>query len=463
MQPSISSTSNDYDIDLFAKNWVEENIEYINKIRPTDWRDKTDNNSQLPFLAFKEQAYQTVKRASYSFINNNHDSSYLNKYLFKSLNAIVDNDSNLSLSKGMNAYICPGCKFLGAAETMQVYKDRIACNRCMNKLNDAHCLWEEYFYLTYSQYHKKGYKCDDCLRFIPDKNSKKLICPYPDCLFVGERFSMKKMRHPMSKWYKYGIQTLSDADISNKIRYSSDNRTDAAILAKEEIEKYVSIINECIDTQSTMLQFRTDNMTLINKLCMYQAYKNVMEKYPQEIISYLVFMDRTIRIQHKIFQEYVSILEQRIPFTYKSNNSLHTVKSLFDDNLCLFYGESEFSATINKKLEICNNTKEIYVGGRKAAYCKPFYMGKIIDIINTDNNCSILPLMKEHTFSKIVMTNEIVQGTNVLVRHHRIPPHHQMGSMVYLNRIRRKLVDKIYFILNGKKREINAENNSYSF
>jgi hypothetical protein len=158
-------------------------------------------------------------------------------------------------------------------------------------------------------------------------------------------------------------------------------------------------------------------------------------------------------MQHKIFQEFVKLLEESLPFSFKKNGKMYEVKTLTDENLCIFDGVSEFTASVDERREIPNETQELYVGGRKGSYCRSFYIGKVLDIIDIDSQKSILDQMKEYTFFKIAMSDAINPGQKVMVKHLRIP-HYQMGGMVYLNRIRRNIVDKAYYIINGKKRVI---------
>jgi hypothetical protein len=57
----------------------------------------------------------------------------------------------------------------------------------------------------------------------------------------------------------------------------------------------------------------------------------------------------------------------------------------------------------------------------------------------------------EYTFSKIKV-QDIVPGTEVIVTHLRVPPHYQMGGMVYVNRVRKKIIDRAKLLLS---KEIN--------
>jgi hypothetical protein len=117
------------------------------------------------------------------------------------------------------------------------------------------------------------------------------------------------------------------------------------------------------------------------------------------------------------------------------------IDSLLDDNLCLFDGISVFDGIVNDKLVIKNETKEFYIGGRKAAYTKPFYIGILLKVIQRDTEVTLTKFVKEYSFNKIYM-HDIKPGTLVTVTHLRVPPHYQMGGMAYVNRIRKKIVDR---------------------
>jgi hypothetical protein len=118
------------------------------------------------------------------------------------------------------------------------------------------------------------------------------------------------------------------------------------------------------------------------------------------------------------------------------------INSLIDDNLNVFAGISIFDSVINEDKCIKNGTKEHYVGERKGTYNKPFFLGKILDIVDTNKSQSIISDMKDHSFQRIQMIIS-PKGTPVKVSHLMIIPHYQMGGMVYLNRARKQIVDEL--------------------
>jgi hypothetical protein len=199
------------------------------------------------------------------------------------------------------------------------------------------------------------------------------------------------------------------------------------------------LIKEIIESQANSLSYE-DRFTLKHKLFVYQAFKELLLEFPDEMVEYLMHSSRTGGFQHKVFQKYISLLESSFPFLIKKNKKIIKVDNLLDENLCLFDGISTFEGVVEDGL-IKNSTKEYYIGGRKASYAKPYYIGKLLNIIDNNGNC-ILSSVTEYSFSKIKI-KDIVSGTPVVVTHLRIPPHYQMGGMVYVNRIRKNIVDEI--------------------
>lgn len=194
-------------------------------------------------------------------------------------------------------------------------------------------------------------------------------------------------------------------------------------------------IQDCINN----VEYRSSEFTKIHKLCVYEAIQKLLNENPKSMIDYMLFGSRTGGFQHKIFQSYINLLETKIPFSFIKNDKKYTVDSLLDEQLCIFDGISVFDGIIDDKLEIKNNTSEIYIGGRSAAYVKPFYIGKILEVINKSNDQNLTHKIKEYTFSSIKMSN-VQSNTEVKVTHLRIPPHYQMGGMVYVNRARKEII-----------------------
>ena len=181
----------------------------------------------------------------------------------------------------------------------------------------------------------------------------------------------------------------------------------------------------------------------------YQAFANLLKKYPEQMVDYLLHESRSGGFQHKVFQEYIKLLEEALPFSFKKNKRLHKVESLLDDNLNLFDGISVFEGIVSEKLVIKNGTREFYIGGRESKVSKPYYIGKLLSIIDKKDSSVLMDHVKEYSFSLIKM-KDIEPGTEVIVTHLRVPPHYQMKGMVYVNRIRKKIVERARVVMNKK-------------
>lgn len=201
-----------------------------------------------------------------------------------------------------------------------------------------------------------------------------------------------------------------------------------------EIEKIKDIIRDI----SINLNFVSCNYTVTQKTLMCQSFLEILEEFPQEMSQYLLNGTRGPSLQNKIFKKYLKILEKSLPFTYIKGNKKYVVSSITDKNLNIFIDTQEFEQFINSNLKIKNNTQNIYIGGRKASYVKPYYIGKLIDVVDIEKNKSILGKVEDYTFSYIKM-GDVPPGTKVKVIHLAVPPHYQMGPMVYLNRIKTEI------------------------
>lgn len=204
----------------------------------------------------------------------------------------------------------------------------------------------------------------------------------------------------------------------------------------------IAKLKQIVDDISINLSFTSCDYTVKQKILMCQAFTMMIDLHPEDMKNYLVSGIRGSSLQNKIFKCYVQLLENAIPYSFNKGNKKYTVSSITDDNLNIFNGVEEFEQFVNNQFKIKNNTSNIYIGGRKASYVKPYYIGKLIDIINISTNASLLSHVDDYTFSYIKMSG-INPGTKVKVIHLAIPPHYQMGPMVHLNRIRKQIKDRL--------------------
>ena len=315
-------------------------------------------------------------------------------------------------------YICPGCLFFNEKKVCRSLGNYLSCNECKENFNNEKDIVIKKLYKTFLFHSTSGYKCPSCSRFLPKtiEENNNIICPYLDCIFVGK--PIKKMNHPSDI-------ISDDFNIKN---YENNNNLKT------------SFIHDIIIEEKNKIIYTNNNFNLIHKTLVYNAFIELLDEYPEDMKNYLCNNSRRGGFQSKIFQRYLLLLEKSIPFVIRKNKKIYTIDNLLNENLSIFDGISIFESKINNFI-IKNETKEYYIGGRDASYVKPFFIGKIIDIVDKKNNKSIFDLIDYYTFNKIKMKD--ISNIDVIVKHLRVPPHYEMGGMVYVNRVRKNIVSKI--------------------
>lgn len=431
------------DVDLLVENFIKEREQGIATLH----RVYFHNDNQLSLRALKEDVLDDLRTGCVSFINKGSPIDELHDYLFYITNAFCKKLGNPFVVKRKIEYICPGCLFL-EKQCRIIYFDKIfKCDECKYELSVSFDPKKMFFFETFACHNKSGYRCFDCDRFIPKpmNNLSDVSCPYFDCCFSGSIFNLNKMNHPTVKSNpeKLILDMVPDNGFSLKDKIlSQEVSAHSRIEMGEDLQDKIKLLNDIIETQSNNVPYSSSDATIRHKQHVYKAFANLLKDFPDDMSNYLLNNnDNHMGFQHRIFQEYIKLLEESFPFIITKNKKRYKIDNLLDNNLCLFDGISEFSGMISEKLVIKNETKEFYIGGRKAAYAKPFYIGKLLNVIKSEDHSSIIHLVKDYSFSQIRM-HGIDPGTQVVVTHLRIPPHYGMGGMTYVNRVRKKIVDR---------------------
>lgn len=408
----VKILENNIDLNNIVKTFLSTNEQGVKNMYDNFYPSKTPSIQDL-----NSKLENTLQDGCINFFNKNYEIDKLDSYLFYLTNDFYKKNVDVLPEKKV-IYICPGCLVYERKEVLNKFQ----CTFCTSELKKTLDSEKFAFYKAFSTHSKNGYRCTDCNRFIPkpNNNSQEVSCPYLDCIFVGPASSLKKMYHP----------SITD-NISIPLQEKLSNTSNSDL----------SLIKEVILSQRDSLNYNSSNFTLKHKVLVYNAFNNLLDLFPKEMSEYLSGSDKSKHngFQHKVFQAYISLLENEIPFTYKKANKTYKVESLLDTNL--FDGISKFESIVTDKHEIKNETKEFYIGGRKAAYSKPYYIGKLLSIVDM-NNYSLMNNVTNYSFSRIKLT-DVEPGAKVIVTHLRIPPHYQMGGMVYVNRIRKKIVDHV--------------------
>lgn len=443
--------------------------------------NQTENGPSVALSAFREWVKNELNSALETFLfKSEHWRSGrdIEPYLIKSISRLADRLKwGQESEKKVNALVCPGCKYLLKKEFLQPFGQLWKCPACYEqtqiidgeilKANDLMAIKLEMkakLFKAFAFHSKTGYRCPECYRFIPESSNGAhgIVCPYPDCSYFGSVSHLEKMIHPVSLTRRNNLSLQTPIDEKHQIQeliVSHNIEAECRIQASETFVEELNILKQVVDGQLDLVKRTNCAGTKLQKVLMYEAYKNIINEYPEEMVSYLVHRKQSadFPLQAKIFQEYVGLMQDSLPYTIIQNNEEHEIVSLLDPKISLFDGISIFDASVRFDHTIPNNTTECYMGGRKFKNYGPCFIGLILDIENKNTNFSIKNEIEEYSFVQIKMKNTVDVGTPVTVKHYRMPSHYEMGSLVYLQRARKKIVDKVYFKTNGKQRKTKPD------
>lgn len=441
----LAETLNLIDVDLMVEKFIS--TSYSSLVSLHQMYLKTDSKTSLPALI--EMLKNELRTGCVTFINKGSPIEELKPYLLYISNMFCRKLSS-SNSKRTIEYICPGCLFLGMA-TLVSYDKTFQCDECRGQLKSTTDPKQVAFYKAFAVHNKKGYRCPDCNRFIPHplENTSTVSCPYLDCIFVGEYNNLPSMHHTTSQTNpeKLVLDVMQDGRPAFKDNLVAEGVSALSILEmKEELLSKIQVINDIINSQISHVAYSGSDFTIKHKQLVYQSFALLLQRQPEEMIAYLLENSRSGGFQHKVFQEYIKLLEDSLPFFIKKGNKRYRIDNLLSEHLCIFDGISVFNSIITNRLDVKNGTTEYYIGGRKASYTKPYYIGKLLNVLHFNTKEPMLHLVKEYSFSKIKF-RDVQPGTPITVIHLRIPPHYQMGGMVYVNRVRKKIVERAQILL----------------
>jgi hypothetical protein len=426
-------------IPTYVSSFMEKNSSAINHLGR-----KAYNNSSSPVAlnAFRHIASNVLTSACDHFVSDQeNDLSHLDRYLFGSLKIAALK----ILNEGkQSTLICPACKYYDQISFLVQMSEKLACKACQRNYYEANDEKEKLFYEAFGEHSRSGFRCDGCKRFIPASSQDRDICPYPDCQVKNSLLTVKEMAHPIIR-----VQN-SNISYDMPLRYDWGWTNPDATFESEEVHKELRMIKKCLEEQIKTLHYKGYPNTYISRLCMYKAFKNLLATNLDEMIPYLSGTRKTNgggKIQVKVFQEFIRELEKELPFSYQLRDEKCEIKSITDERLHLFAGESVFEAKVGLDGKIPNNTKEIYIGGRNGYHHLPYYIGELLEVKNLENNMSLLDRVVEYSCVNIKMQPSIEPETKVVVKHLRIVPHYSMGGFIILNRIKKKITDRVKILM----------------
>lgn len=433
------------DVDTIINKFLQSHAAGISTIH----RIHFHNDDSVSKRALIEELMDELKTGCVTYLNKDDaDEEGINPYLFYIVNAFCKKKASVSFKK-KTEYLCPGCLYLGKDNLVSLSNKIFKCDECESSLKVASDAAKINFYRTFSAHSKLGYRCDDCKRFIPhpQDNTMTISCPYFDCCFVGNWSSLHRMNHPTTFSNIENLIVDSDDSIVLDKNASVVANQLSRLELQEKLQSRILVLEDVIESQKNSVPYNSSEATVKHKFLAYEAIGNVLKQFPLEMSEYLLDNSRSGGFQHKIFQEYISLWEKSLPFFTSKNKQQIKITSLLDNELALFDGISHYESVITDKLSIKNETEEFYIGGRKGSISRRYYIGKILNIINLSSKQSLMGNVVEYTFSKIKLSN-VRPNTRVLVSHLRVPPHYQMGGMTYINRARKKIVDRAILVLN---------------
>lgn len=446
----------------------------------------------LSRAAFAESARECIRNALNTFFFRKEHwkgGRSVNTYLLLSLKRLATQRYyDMASAKKQTILTCPACReetgdkvFLFAEDNKQ------RCRACtseserlqyeIKKMDPRSSLTQQLsqrmrLHRAFAIHSRHGFKCLDCKRFIPENlvQGDVVACPYLRCSYFGETEELAVMAHPAGQVMRQTISldATKEPRGGSSLGDSSGTRTlgdlipDDCIMPEEKIaitqqfEREHKVLTMVIDQQIAMVRRMNASGTFMQKLMMYEAFRRMLHGSPEEMVSYLVHQkqNREFPIQSRIFQEYLRCMEEVLPFSLEKHGEKIDVISINDPVLDIFDGKSEFDAIISESMSIPNNTVETYTGLREFKDHGNCLIGKLLDIQDKSTGDSLMSKVTMYSFVNIFL-KDVDPGTEVTVTHYRIPAHYEMKSMVYLQRIRKHIVEKVDVRLNGVKHNLN--------
>ena len=431
---------------------------------------KTTGSQSIAVQAFREWSRKTLHRGAHTFIfRSQHWRSgrKIGPYLITCLTRLAKGiRTDVESSKKINVPVCPACRFYREKEFLAYENRLLRCQQCTSALERELNNNEDRLRKIFALHSRKGYRCPDCRRFFPDtyvRQSYGVSCPYNDCGWFGTANELEMMSHPlgMSTEAMTSLNTVimppsgyPDSELQDFIPINeagADLQMEVNQRCCEELVVLESVIEAQLNHIEKMLRPR-----YIKKQLMYRAFYNMLKCYPEEMVSYLVHMKHAgeLPIQSRIFQEFIRLVENELPFLLNRNGKEVEVESLLDSNLDLFLGISEFEAVVDEQGYIPNHTVETYVGSRKLRDFGPCFIGLLTGLEGVQGE-SLYDLVEYYSFSQIKL-RDAPSGLPVKVTHYRIPSHYEMNGLVPLQRVRRRIVDSVYQRLHGHRRPVKG-------
>ncbi len=383
-------------------------------------------------------------------------------YLLRTLSnfsAIEFNQS--SFYPKINRFACPACKEMYLKEPLvEMSEGVLHCKSCndylsvYNHLDDPSLKKRLRLANMFVKHSKKGVKCPRCGRFVPFSlvgEDGVLRCPYETC--GVECSDAEKVNHPIGS-FRLDMRSLDDAlrpweksdkrkiTLGDSLKDKKLKSVDVSLEQMDSIKKTVASVTDIIKSQKAV-NGKTRGSP--NKSVMYDSILNVIDKYPFEMVSFLVKRNKAdLPMQALIFQEFSRNMLDILPVEFMCNNKPVKIDSPLDPKLKLFTGIRSFVGAIDKGLSIkkpttlLKNREEDFVASEPSTQYS--FMGSIRRIIDEDGE-DLMQDIDAYSFVNVKFkpSPRIVPGKKAYVEYYSIPSHYSMQSMAHLRRIMKRI------------------------
>lgn len=430
----------------------------------------TFGDSDLPKAAFKYVAKKTVRDAVKTYCAHEKwkDDVPIIPYISTALNRLVKNtiDDIRCSNKKIVSIICPACKEFGIKETLDKNGDILSCKNCIRQIEflekELNKLQENdknikrinslkiklEFLKVFSNHTLKGFKCNKCKKFVPN-SYKGDECPYIKCKNILDRSNILEKKHPVTfnkRHFVYIQNPISKhndgKEFSEKYCASGLNACDLLLNEEERINELSTILSVIKGQKKA----NSNNRKIPIKSCMYDAFEETVKEYPDEMSKYLIKGGQIsdIAIQAIIFQNFVDVVEKRLPIILFIKGVQIKINDIMDERLRIFEGRRRFTNFMDHNCIIKRKSQIRIQDGKSIKDESDHFIGKIITI-NDSCGCDLKHLIDNYSFSAIKMKSDktLKPATDVIVDYYSLHPSYTMGAMIQMQRIKKKLFDSI--------------------
>src|SRR5581483_459474 len=111
------------------------------------------------------------------------------------------------------------------------------------------------------------------------------------CCFVGSWREMKRMHHPSTQINKESLildAAKEKGGTMHDVVADESVSAQAQLELEEELQEKVRLLHKVIDYQRNNVPYSSSDFTERHKVLVYNAFENLLQKYPIEMVDYLL-------------------------------------------------------------------------------------------------------------------------------------------------------------------------------